>query len=132
MINSQMVKIKFGQRVKAGSKQASIGVQFVITYHPKVKKIAQIMENVEHLLYQDESVKRVFTPPPMVSHHKARELSSYLLHSKLHPLQRKRGSYKSGNLKCLVCNNIEETHTFASTVTGESFKINYHLCCNDK
>ena len=35
-------------------------------------------------------------------------------------------------MKCLVCNNIEETDTFTSTITGESFKINHHLCCNDK
>ena len=45
---------------------------------------------------------------------------------------RKRGSYKRGNLICLVCNNIEETDTFTSTVTGVSFKINHHLCYNDK
>ena len=32
----------------------------------------------------------------------------------------------------LVFNNIEETETFTSTVTGGSFKINHHLCCNDK
>ena len=67
MIDSQMGKVKFGQRLKAGSKQAGFGVPFVITYHPKLKKIAQIMKKLEHLLYQDESVKRVFTPSPMVS-----------------------------------------------------------------
>ena len=86
------------------------------------------MKKLEHLLYQDESVKQVFTPPPMVSYHSARKLSSYLVRAKLYPLERKRGSYKCGNLRCLVCNNIEETDTF----TRESFKINHHLCCNDK
>ena len=35
-------------------------------------------------------------------------------------------------MRCLVCSNIEETDTFTSTVTRESFKINRHLCCNDK
>ena len=36
MIDSQMEKVKFGQRLKAGSKQADFGVPFVIiTYHPK-------------------------------------------------------------------------------------------------
>ena len=54
MIDSQMGKVKFGQRLKAGSKQAGFGVPFVITYHPKLKKI---MKKLEHLLYQDESVK---------------------------------------------------------------------------
>ena len=70
MIDSQRVKVKFDQRLKAGSKQASFGVPFVVTYHPNLEKIC--------------------------------------------------------------CNNIEETYTFTSTIAGESFKINHHLCCNDK
>ena len=44
MIDSQMRKVKFGQRLKAGSKQAGVGVP----YHTKVKKIAQIMKKLEH------------------------------------------------------------------------------------
>ena len=52
--------------------------------------------------------------------------------AKLYALESKRGFCKSGNLRWLVFDNIEETDTFASTVTGESFKINHHLCCNDK
>ena len=106
LIDSQMGKVKFGQRLKAGSKQAGFGVPFFITYHPKLKEIAQIMKQLENLLYQDESVKRVFTPPPTVSYRSARKLRSYLVRAKLHPLKRKRGFYKCGNLRCLVCNNI--------------------------
>ena len=67
MIDSQMGKFKFCQRLKAGSKQAGFGVLFVITYHPKLKKIVQIIKKLEH----------------------------------------------------------------TSTITGESFRINNHLCCND-
>ena len=80
-------------------------------------------------------VKRVFTPLPIVSYHSARKLNSYLVHAKLYPLGRKRerkGSYKCGNLRYLVCNNIEETDTFTNTITGKPFKINHHLCWNDK
>ena len=50
----------------------------------------------------------------------------------LYPSERKRGSYKCGNLRCLVWNNIKETETFTSAVSEESFKINHHLCCDDK
>ena len=55
--DSQMTKVKFDQRLKARSEKESFGVPFVITYHLKLKKIAQIMKKLEHLLYQDESVK---------------------------------------------------------------------------
>ena len=82
VIDSEMGKVKFSQRLKAGSKQAGVGVPFVVTYHPKLKKIAQFMKKLQHLLYQDESVKRIFTPPPMVSYRSARKLSSYLVRVK--------------------------------------------------
>ena len=132
MIDSQMGKVKFGQRLKAGSKQTGVGVPFIITYHSKLKKIAKIMKMLEHLLYQDESVEPVFTTQPMVSHRSARKLGNYWVSAKLYPLKRKRGFYKCDNLKCQVCNNIEEIGTFASTVTDESFEINHHLYCNGK
>ena len=50
MIDSQMGKVKFGQRLKAGSKQAGFGVPFVIWYHPKLKKIVQTMKKIEHIV----------------------------------------------------------------------------------
>ena len=59
MIDSQVEKVMFGQRLKAGIKQAGFGVPFVITYHPKLKNVK---EKLEHLLYQDESAERVFNP----------------------------------------------------------------------
>ena len=37
MIDSQLGKVKFGQKLKDGSKQAGSGVPFVITYHPNLK-----------------------------------------------------------------------------------------------
>ena len=39
IIDTQMGKVKFGQRLKSGSKQVGFGVPFLITYHPKFKKI---------------------------------------------------------------------------------------------
>ena len=61
-----------------------------------------------------------------------RKLSSYLVRAKLYLLERKRGSCKGNNLRCPVCNNIEEIVAFPSTVTCESFNINHHLCCINK
>ena len=118
MIDSQIKEKgqRFGQILKAGSKQTSFGVPNIIINHPKIKKIAQIMKKLKHLLYQDESVKQVFAPAPMVSYRSARKLSSYMVRAKLYPLERKRGSYKCDNLRCLVCNKIEETDTFTSTI----------------
>ena len=40
------------------------------------------MKKLQHLLYQDESAKQIFTPPPMVSYRSARKPSSYLVRAK--------------------------------------------------
>ena len=46
------------------------------------------MKKLEHLFYQEESVKQVFTFPPMVSFQSAKKLSSYLICAKFYPLER--------------------------------------------
>ena len=131
MIDSQMAKVKFGQK-KSRELKSVTGAQFVITCHPKLREIASIMKKYQNFLYQDETVKRVFTPFPMVSYRNARKLSSYLVRAKLYSLERKRGSSKCGSSRCQVCNNIEETEIFSSTVTRETYKINHHLFYNGK
>ena len=42
------------------------------------------------------------------------------------------GSKGSGKKHCKVCVNVCETDTFSSTVTGETFKINHKLNCDNK
>ena len=79
----------------------------------------------------NQEVKNVFTPGTIVSYRSARKISSHLVRAKLYPLERKFGSEKCGRSRCDVCLNIEETDTFTSTTTGESFKIIHQLNCDD-
>ena len=44
MIDSQMREVKFGQRLKAWSKQGGVDVPFVITNHLKLKQIKLVMK----------------------------------------------------------------------------------------
>ena len=73
----------------------------------------------------NNEVKKVFTPKPMISFHSARKISSYLIRGKLHPEERTKGSFKCGSKRCEVCLNVNETSTFASTVSGETSIINH-------
>ena len=57
----------------------------------------------------NEEVRKSFSPGPMVSFPSARKLSSYL-----------------------VYNNVTGTSIFSSTVTGDTFKIDHSLNCDDK
>ena len=73
----------------------------------------------------------VFTPGPIVSYKSARKISSYIARAKRYPLERKVSSEKCGKSRCEVCLNIQETGTFTKTTTGETFKINHKLNCDD-
>ena len=102
-----MGKVKFGQKKSRELKSVTC-VPFVVTHRPELREIASTIKKHQNILYQDETVKRVFTPFPMVSYRNGRRLSSYLVRAKLYPLERKRGSYKCGSSRCQVCNNIDK------------------------
>ena len=71
-------------------------------------------------------------PGPMVTFRSSRKLSSYLVRAKLYPLERVTGSCKCHGKRCAVCLNVNETSTFTSSVTHETYKINHKLYFNSK
>ena len=79
----------------------------------------------------NEETKKIFSPRPMVSFTIPRIISSYLVRAKLCLLDRVVGSTICGKKRCEVCMNISETNTFTSNVTGEKYKINIKLTCDD-
>ena len=79
-----------------------------------------------------KKVKRVFTSKPMISSRSARKLSSYMVRVKRYPTKRIVGSYKCGGKRCEVCINVNQTLTFTSTVTGETYIINQTFDCNER
>ena len=79
----------------------------------------------------NEETKEVFSPRPMVSYRSLRKISSYLVRAKLYPLDRVVGSTKCGNKRSEVCMNVSNTNTFVSSATGETYKIDRKLTCDD-
>ena len=68
----------------------------------------------------------------MVSFRSERKLSSYLVRAKLYPLKRKVGSFECKGKRCQTCFNVNETDSFASSVTKGEYKINHCFDCNEK
>ena len=102
-----------------------------MTYNPAFKNLFQVIGKNLQLLYADKEVKKVFSPAPFVSFRSTRNLKSYLVRSKIYPLERKVGSEKCIIKRCLVCLNVSETDVFQSFQTKEQYKINHQLNCND-
>ena len=67
-----------------------------------------------------------------VAYRSARNFKSFLVRSKVYPLERPLGSLKCGSKSCQVCLNVSETNIFESFQTEKQYKINHHLHCNDK
>ena len=114
------------------NKKRKKGVPFVVTYDPTLNFLSKFIRGNIYLLTMNEEVRKTFSPGPMVSFRSTRKLSSYLIRAKLCPLQRKVGSSKCGKRRCEVCNNVTDTSMFSSIVTGDTFKINHSLNCDDK
>ena len=80
----------------------------------------------------EKKVKTMFTPKPMISFRSARKQSRYLVRAKLYSTKRTEGSCRCGGKHCEVCINVNETSTFTSTVTGETYIINHSFDCNER
>ena len=122
LIEQEMEKVKFFRNGNVLRQQdPRKGVLFVLTYHPLFKSMGKIINKNLYLLYMNNEVKKVFTPKPMISFRSARKMSSYLVRAKLYPEERTKGSFKCGSKRFEVCLNVNETSTFANTVSGKTF-----------
>ena len=83
-------------------------------------------------MYKNDKVKKVFSPKPMISFRSARKLGSYLARAKLYPIKRTVGSLKYAKKSCELCENVNTTGSFTSSVTQNIYKINHKLNCDDK
>ena len=125
----EQVKFPSGNIVQ---RKKSKGILFVVMYHPLLKQLQGILRRNKCLCNMNAEVKQTFSPVPMVSYRSSRKISSYLIRTKLYPVDRIVGSRGCGKKQCQVCVNICETDTFPSTATGERFKVYHKLNCDDK
>ena len=131
LIDTEMKKGKFKLREKT-EKSKSKSVPFVVIYHLLLNCLHTIIRDNTCLFYMNEEVKNLFVPGITVSFRGACKLRRYLLRAKLHSLHRRVGSKKCAKNRCQVSDYVTDTDTFTSTVTGESFKINHQLNCDDR
>ena len=124
MIDEEMKKVKFLEKGSKKSKESK-GVPFVVTYQPSLDCPSRIIKDNLNVLYMSREDKAVFSLEPMVSFRSAHRISSYLVRAKLYPLERFVGLRQCKKRRCKICNNVTETDTFSSTVTGETFQVNH-------
>lgn len=77
-----------------------------------------------YLLCINDEVKQAFSPKPMTSFRSASKLSNYLVRAKIYPIERSAGSFKCSNKCCQVCENVNKTENFTSSVLIKTYKDN--------
>ena len=102
LVEKELGKVKFSNNV-SNKQQKEKGIPFVVTYHPILKNIGNIIRKNLYLLHMNEEAKKVFTPEPMISFRSARKLSSYLVWAKLYPIERIVESFKCNGRSCQTC-----------------------------
>ena len=68
----------------------------------------------------------------MITFRSSRKLSSYLVRTKLYPLERVNSSCICHGKRCAVCLNVNKKSAFTRSVTHETYKINDRFDCNSK
>ena len=126
LVEKELGKIKISNKV-GDEQQKEKGIPFVVTYHPTLKNIDNTIRKNLYFLYMNEEAKKAFTSGPMISFRGARKLSSYLVRAKLCPIERTVGSFKCNVKRCHTCLNVNETDTFTSTTTVETYKIKHQF-----
>lgn len=60
------------------------GASFVPTYHPiEIRDLGIFIRGPTSFLYNDEEVRKFYSPPPMVSYKSARKIKNYIMRSRL-------------------------------------------------
>ena len=99
IVDQELKKVKFSKSPRRTNKRDK-SVSLVEKYNPFFRNIGTIFPTDLDLLYSDQEVERVFTPGPMTSFRRARNISSYLVRAKLYPLERRVNSFKCGGRRC--------------------------------
>ena len=123
VVQKEMSKVRFNKENSNTKQNKSKRVTFVVIYHPLLKSFQSLINKHLNILYPDENAKEVFMPGPMVTFRSSRKPSSYLVRAKLYPLERMTGSCKCHGKRCEVCLNVNQTSSFNSSVTHETYKI---------
>ena len=117
----KLEKLNFLVRVSYVAKVEK-GVPLVV-----LKSIGKIVYDNFYLLYINEELEHLFTPGSMVCFRSSRNINSYLVRAKLYPVERSVGSFNCKRPRCLICAYVNETDSFTSTVTRETYKINHRF-----
>ena len=121
------------ETLREGRQNRNDKIPLVVTYHPGLPNIGQILRELHPILESSDRCSRAINGVPMVSFRRPKSLADYLVHAKVNRRLEgvsQRGTYKCESRRCDVCNYIDEKDSFVCMRTNREYSINYNLNCN--
>ena len=108
----------------------------VVTFHPDLPSLAQIVNKHFSILQTNDKLKQVFPEPPLIScmsYRRPKNLHDLIVRAKLPsdaPVETNViGSHPCLSSRCKNCKNMTQTSTFISNTTKQTFKIRENITC---
>ena len=102
-------------------------IPFVLTYHPAMHKVYEILRKNQNLLLVDKEHETVFKDKIFVTFRRAKSLKDKLLRAKLQSIDEElmeKGTFRcNGRRSCQICPLMREGDTFHNFDSTRSFKI---------
>ena len=100
-------------------------IPLVVTYHPDLPPVGQIINKHWPMLHHKDRTKKIFKNRPIVSYKRPRNLRDMLVKSTFNYQENlwNNGIGCSPCKRCSWCKNVKTTAVFKSRATGEEFDI---------
>jgi len=105
-------------------------VPFVITYHPALSNLSNIVREHWPTIQKHPELCQIFKEPPVLAFRKPKSLKDILVRADISPRSAYNGQcQKCDSRRCMTCKNIQCTQKCSSTHTGEEFIIYCNANC---
>ena len=106
LVDNQLKCVTETRQISDHTYKKDSGVPLVLTYHPRLSNVNDIIKKHLVFLYAKEQVENVFTPPFFVSFRAGFSLRKHLIRAKVYPLSRECGSSGCNKSRCQTCLNV--------------------------
>ena len=113
------------------SKERKDNRPLVVTFHPALKVVRDILRRLHIMLEASEEHRKLFKDQPLVVFRRAPNLKDSLVRSRLPKLQTEvvRGCFRCGKSRCQVCSFMSEGSNFRSNYSGWEYSISSRSDC---
>ncbi len=108
----------------------------VVTYHPDLPPMAQIVNKHFNILQSNDKLKQIFPEPPLISYRRPKNIRDIVVRAKLPPSNDQNdtdslpGSSPCQSKRCKNCTHMKETNFFKSSITNQRFEIRQTITCS--